>query len=77
LRARAHFGSTLLEKAVYVASWAYWVACHGTTLPQLWGSDPFSALFFTCYGLIDLFFGLFFLRTSARRVDSKAAGGGS
>ena len=55
-----------LEKAVYVASWAYWVACYGSSLPQLWGSDPTSAFFFSFYGLIDLFFGLVFLRISAR-----------
>lgn len=55
-----------LEKAVYVVSWAYWVACYGASLPQLWSSDPCSAFFFTFYGLIDLFFGLFFLRISAR-----------
>jgi hypothetical protein len=49
-----------LEKAVYVASWLWWLSHHD--LAALWAQDPLTGAFFALYGIIDLGFCLFFLR---------------
>ena len=49
-----------LEKAVYVASWLWWLVHND--LAAVWGQDPLTGAFFALYGIIDLTFCLFFLR---------------
>lgn len=51
-----------LEKAVYVASWVWWLSHHD--LAVVWTQDPLTGAFYALYGLIDLAFGIFFWRMS-------------
>jgi len=51
-----------IEKAVYVASWLYWMLERGSELPAIWSRDPLSATFLAIYGINDLAFGVFFAR---------------
>ena len=50
-----------VEKMVYTATWAKWLAENGDTLPSLFSESPLTATFFAIYGAGDFAFGLFFL----------------
>ena len=49
-----------VEKAVYSASWVYWLAVRSGGYSELWAADPLTALFYTIYGPNDFAFGVFF-----------------
>ena len=47
-----------IEKAVYVLVWLSWL--FSNSIGNLYEQDTFAGLFFSIYGVNDLFFGIFF-----------------
>jgi hypothetical protein len=49
-----------MVKFYYFYKWFIWID-YGTSIQRVYQDDPFTSLFFACYGIGDLLFGFFFL----------------
>lgn len=64
-------GAFALEKLIYVVVWINWLL--GNSLEAIYSTDIFAGIFYSIYGLNDLFFMLFFawvFMSSSHKVKS-------
>ncbi|MBQ0715424.1 hypothetical protein [Paraperlucidibaca sp.] len=64
-------GAFALEKLIYVVVWINWLL--GNSLEAVYSTDIFAGIFYSIYGLNDLFFMLFFawvFMSSSHKVKS-------
>ncbi|MDX1668914.1 MAG: hypothetical protein R3194_05825 [Limnobacter sp.] len=54
------------EKAIYVYTWIIWIYNKSDMLEMITSESTLVGTFYSSYGLIDLFFGLFFLWVGIR-----------
>lgn len=64
-------GAFALEKLIYVVVWVKWLL--GNSLEAVYSTDIFAGIFYSIYGLNDLFFMLFFawvFMSSSHKIKS-------
>ena len=64
-------GAFALEKLIYVVVWINWLL--GNSLEAVYSTDIFAGIFYSIYGLNDLFFMLFFawvFMSSSHKIKS-------